>query len=153
ADLSVTKTTGATSVTPGQVITYTITVSNAGPSPATNVVVTDTLPPGLQYVLATPSQGSCSGTTTVTCNMGTLNSGASATVALQVQVLATSGTITNSASATAAESDPNSANNSGSAAPVPVATASAQQIPTLSEWALIALAAMLGLLALTKMRT
>jgi len=152
ADLSVTKTTGATSVTPGQVITYSITVSNAGPSPATNVVVTDTLPPGLQYVLATPSQGSCNGTTTVTCNMGTLNSGASATVALQVQVLATSGTITNSATAVAAESDPNSANNSGSAAPVPVATASAQQIPTLSEWALIALAAILGLLALTRMR-
>lgn len=152
ADLSVTKTTGSTSVTPGNTITYTITVSNAGPSQATNVVVTDTLPPSLQYVLATPSQGSCSGTTTVTCNMGTLNSGASATVTLQVQAVATSGTITNSASAVATESDPNSANNSGSAPPVPVAAASAEQIPTLSEWALIALAAMLGLLALTKMR-
>jgi len=152
ADLSVTKTTGATSVTPGNVITYTITVSNAGPSPATNVVVTDALPPSLHLVLATPSQGSCSGTTTVTCNMGTLNSGASATVTLQVQAVATSGTITNSASAAATESDPNSANNSGSAPPVPVAAATAEQIPTLSEWALIALAAMLGLLALTKMR-
>lgn len=152
ADLSITKTTGAASVTTGHVITYTITVSNAGPSPATNVVVTDTLPAGLQYVSATPSQGSCSGTTTVTCNMGTLASGANATITLQAQVIATSGTVTNSASVVATESDPNSANNSGSASPVPIAAAAAEAIPTLSEWALIALAAMLGLLALTKMR-
>ena len=43
ADLSVTKTAPAT-IQPGQNITYTITVTNAGPEPAATVTVNDTLP-------------------------------------------------------------------------------------------------------------
>ena len=37
ADVSVTKTDGVTSVVPGTSTTYTITVSNSGPSTATSV--------------------------------------------------------------------------------------------------------------------
>ncbi len=47
ADLSVTKTDGRTVVAPGEELTYTIVVSNAGPSPAADVTVTDIFPPEL----------------------------------------------------------------------------------------------------------
>jgi len=150
ADLAITKTTTATQAPTGSTINYTITVSNAGPSPATGAVVTDLLPAGLQFVSATPSQGTCSGTAPVTCSLGTIPNGANATIALSATVTATTGTITNTASVSAASTDPGSGNNSGSSAPTPV-TASAD-IPTLSEWALIALGAMLALVAVMRMR-
>ena len=46
-DLSVTKDNGVTTVTSGDTITYTITVSNAGPDAATGAVLTDTPGAGL----------------------------------------------------------------------------------------------------------
>jgi uncharacterized repeat protein (TIGR01451 family) len=150
ADVSIAKTTGSTQAPAGSVISYTLTASNAGPSPATNVVVTDTLPAGLQFVSATPSQGSCSGTTTITCNLGTLAAAASATVTLNARVIATSGSVTNSATIAATESDPNSANNSGSAPPLTVVAAQAESIPTLSQWVLLMLIALVGLLGVKR---
>ena len=42
ADVSITKTDGATTATPGTQVTYTIVASNAGPSPAPTVTVADT---------------------------------------------------------------------------------------------------------------
>ena len=47
ADLSITKTDGVTSTNPGATLTYTITVSNAGPDAVTGATVVDTLPAGL----------------------------------------------------------------------------------------------------------
>jgi uncharacterized repeat protein (TIGR01451 family) len=47
ADLSITKTDGVTTATPGGSLTYTITASNAGPSNATGATVADTLPAAL----------------------------------------------------------------------------------------------------------
>ena len=60
ADLSVTKTDGVTSVTAGDgvVRTYTVTVSNAGPAPATLVDLADTFPSGFTRGTVTPDQGS-----------------------------------------------------------------------------------------------
>jgi uncharacterized repeat protein (TIGR01451 family) len=154
ADLSITKTTGATSAPPGGTVTYTITVTNAGPSAATGVVVTDTLPAGLQLIAATPSQGTCSGTTTVTCNLGTINNGSNATISLQTLVTATTGTISNAASVTSTVSDPDGGDTSSSTPPIPVGEpADGVAIPTMSEWALMALAAMLGMLAMMKMKS
>src|SRR5205814_9282289 len=72
ANLSLTKTA---SPNPGVTLTnltYRLTVSNNGPSPATNVVVSDNLPVGINFTSATPTQGTCSGTTTVTCTLGSL---------------------------------------------------------------------------------
>ena len=54
-------------------LTYTIVVRNAGPSLATNVVLTDTLPDGAVLRSATPSQGSCSGTEIIECEIVELN--------------------------------------------------------------------------------
>ncbi len=114
ANLSITKTDSPDPVLVGQNLTYMITVNNAGPSAATGVTVTDTLPAGVTYVSATPSQGSCSGTSTVTCNLGTLANGASATVSIVVTPT-TTGTKNNTASVTSSVTDPNTGDNSSTA--------------------------------------
>ena len=114
ADLSLTKQESRDPVMVGNPLSYTLTVSNVGPSAASNVTLTDSLPAALTYSSATPSQGTCSfSAPTVTCNLGTLSSAATATVVLAV-VPNTTGMITNTASVTATESDSNTANNSAS---------------------------------------
>lgn len=64
--------------------TYTLSIVNFGPGAATGVTVTDTLPAGVTLVSATPSQGTCSGTSTITCNLGNLAAQATATIRLVV---------------------------------------------------------------------
>jgi uncharacterized repeat protein (TIGR01451 family) len=114
ADLAINKTVSNGTVYVGQNFTYTITVTNLGPNSATGVSVSDTLPAGVSYVSATPSQGSpCTGTSTVSCTLGTLGNGASATVTIVVTATAT-GAVTNTATASSGVTDPNSGNNSGS---------------------------------------
>jgi len=43
-----------------------------GSSLAAGVTISDTLPPGTTLVSTTPSQGSCTGTSTITCSLGTV---------------------------------------------------------------------------------
>jgi uncharacterized repeat protein (TIGR01451 family) len=137
ADLSIVKSAGVGPFGTGNPLTYAITVANAGPSPATNVVVTDVLPAGTTFTSATPSQGSCSGTTTVTCTLGTLASGGSATIALNVTLPAAVGPVSNTATVTSASVDPNPANNTSTAVINVIVAAS---IPALSPIALLLLA-------------
>jgi uncharacterized repeat protein (TIGR01451 family) len=114
ADLTLSKTDIPDPVVLGSSLTYTITVTNNGPDTAAGVVVTDALPAGVTFVSASPSQGTCSGTTTVTCDLGSLGAGASATVT--IVVTPTRGTtLSNTASVTGAETDPDTANNSATA--------------------------------------
>ncbi len=113
ADLALTKADFPDPVTAGDNLTYTITVTNNGPDAATGVVVTDTLPSGVTFVSATPSQGNCSGTATVTCNLGGLNNGANATVTIVVRPApAAVPSLSNTASVSGTETDPNNANDS-----------------------------------------
>jgi uncharacterized repeat protein (TIGR01451 family) len=71
ADLAITKSGSPNPVKQGQTITYTLGVTNNGPSNATGVTVTDTLPTKVTFVSATPSQGSCSQAAgIVTCALG-----------------------------------------------------------------------------------
>ena len=150
ADVSITK-SGPGSVTPLSPVVYTITVTNAGPQTASNVVVTDTIPVGTTYISAVPSQGTCSGTSTVTCNLGAIAAGGSATITLTVQAPAAPTTLVNSASVVnTPEADPNQANNTS--APATTVVALAAGIPTLSEWGLMALVAALIGLAFAKLR-
>lgn len=124
-DLSITKTDSADPARAGRNLTYTLSVTNNGPTAATGVTVTDNLPSGLSARSASASQGSCSGTTTVTCAIGNLAVGASATVTIVVRPSA-AGTITNTASVSGDQPDPNSANNSASQSTVVTAAAAAQ---------------------------
>ena len=82
--LLVTKSDSADPVVVGQPYSYTISVSNTGTPDyaATGVVFTDLLPTGFIVTRVTPSQGSCqplSGTM-LTCNLGTIAQGNSASV-------------------------------------------------------------------------
>ncbi len=109
ADLSVAKTVDDPSPQEGDTITYTVTVTNAGPDDATGVQVTDVLPAGLTFVSAAASQGSYDQGTGV-WDVGALAVGETATLVIQVQVDAgTAGTtITNVAAVSGADqADPN----------------------------------------------
>ncbi len=99
ADLVVTKTDGTDPVVQGEDLEYTVTVTNNGPSTAVGTIVTDDLPPGTTLVSATPSVGTCSGTGPLSCSVGDLAPGASATVAVVLDAAAP-GTVTNTATAT-----------------------------------------------------
>ena len=115
SDLSLTKTDAPDPVAPGADLTYTITVTNNGPSSAQNVTVNDTLPTGTTFGSATPSQGSCAGTTTVSCALGSIANGASPTITLVVHVgpsVADGSVISNTASVSSTTADPTPANNS-----------------------------------------
>jgi uncharacterized repeat protein (TIGR01451 family) len=116
ADLALSKSGTPDPVVAGNGLTYSLDVTNNGPDTATNVTLTDTLPPGVSLVSTTVSQGpGCSGSATVVCGLGSLNSGSSATVTILVAVNAsTTGSLTNSANVSAGENDPAPSNNSGS---------------------------------------
>src|SRR6185312_10510048 len=115
ADLSITKSDAPDPVLAGELLTYSLSVANGGPSSATGVTVTDTLPAGATFDSATSSQGSCSESGgTVSCSLGTLANAASATVTIKIR-RSTPGTITNQATVQSAVSDPSAANNSASA--------------------------------------
>lgn len=143
-DVSITKTAAAT-VAPNANLTYTITVTNGGAVTATNVAVTDVLPAGTTFVSATPTQGSCSGTTTVSCNVGSVSASATASITLVVQVPA-SGTVVNTATVSSPE-DSTPGNNSSTASSTVTSS-----IPTLSEWALIALILAIAAFATIRLR-
>jgi uncharacterized repeat protein (TIGR01451 family) len=71
-------------VNTGQQVTYTATIGNHGSGAAANAAFQDLLSPKTTLVSATPSQGSCSGSPTIVCNLGVLNAGSTATVAIVV---------------------------------------------------------------------
>ena len=105
----------------GHNLTYTITVSNGGPQTAPSATMSDNLPASVNFVSVTPSQGSCSGTSLISCALGDLPAFSSATVTLVVTPTVT-GTLSNTAFAAASAIDPNQLNNS--------ATASTMILPT-----------------------
>jgi len=75
---------------------YTIDVGNLGTTTALNVTVTDTLPAGVEFVSSTPAPVVVDGQI-LTFDLGDIESGATATIAINVAVLATEGTAINSA--------------------------------------------------------
>ena len=118
-DLGLTKITMQEPAAAGQNFSYVIEVTNLSAPTASGVVVTDTLPAGVTLISAASSQGSCTGTLTVTCNLGTLIGGGSATINLVV-MKTVGGTVANTAMVAGNESDPNSANNTNAATTTPV---------------------------------
>ena len=109
ADVAVSLGAPATSST-GTNTTITISVKNKGPNSASNVSLFDPTPTNAIFLSATPTQGSCAGGAQVSCNLGSLSSSATATVALVV-VPTSAGVLANTAIVAATSADPNDANN------------------------------------------
>src|SRR5207244_6205621 len=102
----------------GDTITFTVKLSNTGPSSATNVQLQDLLPAGLAFVSSSASQGSYD-STFGTWTVGTVNNTASATLLLSARVVSANAQ-TNTASVSHADQfDPNPGNNNSSATETP----------------------------------
>ncbi|MCO8120459.1 SpaA isopeptide-forming pilin-related protein [Stieleria sp. TO1_6] len=116
-DVTLTKTANDTTPDPGSNVTYTIDLTNDGPSTATGVVLTDVVPDGLTFVSGTLNgQSATLSGTTVTFPTISLDADEtlSATLIFTVDV-DTNGTVTNTASVTADAGETDTTNNSASA--------------------------------------
>ena len=110
ADLALTKTVDKPTANIGDIVTFTLALSNGGPSAATGVTVTDTLPQGLNFVNATASQGAYTAATGL-WDVGTLAVGVGATLAIRARVTQ-NGTFPNAATVSHSDqADPTPGNN------------------------------------------
>jgi uncharacterized repeat protein (TIGR01451 family) len=148
-DLSITKDTTATIAFGSNPITYTLSVSNLGPSPANTVSVSDTLPAGAAFISASGTGWSCNQAGgVVTCTVATLPVGAAPVISLTMNAPSAGGaTLSNTATVSSATTDTNRANNSSTKV-VPMLPGN--QIPALSTWMLAMLAATLALMAVVR---
>ncbi len=125
ADLGIVETMGEAQA--GKPLTYTLGVTNHGPSGSSDAVVEDSLPAGVGFSSASSSQGSCSATDDsigiiaidstigirVTCDLGPLAAGGSAqvTIVTFVPAVLANTTLRNSSAVGGPERDPNHGNN------------------------------------------
>jgi uncharacterized repeat protein (TIGR01451 family) len=123
ADLSISNSGAPNPVVSGQPLTYTITATNNGGQTATGVTVTDPLPASAHFDSVSTTQGSCTRSTsttpktkngTVSCSVGSLAGGQSATITIVVTPT-TAGTLTNTATVSGDQTDPTPADNSATA--------------------------------------
>jgi uncharacterized delta-60 repeat protein/uncharacterized repeat protein (TIGR01451 family) len=115
ADVGLAMTASTATVVATSNLTYTLMLTNYGPSTATSIVVTDALPAGMAYVSSSPSVGSVSSSAGfVTWTIPSLAKDAVASLALVVQANST-GTITNVAAVTTGTADLNPDDNTASA--------------------------------------
>jgi uncharacterized repeat protein (TIGR01451 family) len=118
ADLSITKTDGVTTATPGGSVTYTITASNAGPSNAPGSTVADTFQASLTctWTCVGAGGGTCTASGSGNINdSANLPSGGSVTYTATCTIAASAtGTLSNTATVTATGgvTDPTPGNNS-----------------------------------------
>ncbi|MEO9477721.1 MAG: Ig-like domain-containing protein, partial [Cyclobacteriaceae bacterium] len=103
ADLQIVKTIDDDTPDVGDDITFTLVVTNNGPSDATGVEVVDALPDGYSYV--SNDGGASESAGTVTWSIGALANGASSTLNITATVLA-SGSYSNSATVSGDQDDP-----------------------------------------------
>ncbi|MBL8162683.1 MAG: DUF11 domain-containing protein [Anaerolineae bacterium] len=87
ADPFLTKIANPPFALPGELVTWTITVTNPSSVPATNVVVTDNMPPEVEILSVDPASASFSGQN-VSLTIPTLNPGASVTLTIRTRVRA-----------------------------------------------------------------
>jgi len=119
ADVSINKTAAPNPVNQGTNLVYTLTIYNAGPAIAQNVVVSDPIPAQVTYSSSSSTVGSCTytaATTTVSCNLGNLSVGSTAVVTINVNAVtfSSSSYSTNTATVSSSTSDPNLSNNTSS---------------------------------------
>lgn len=111
-----------TTVKPGDLLTYTITVRNFGPDTAVNAVMNDTLSSGSTFVSASADRGrftapAAGQTGTVTWYLGDLANGGIESAQIKVTVFIKGPTtITNTATVSLDNADPNPLNNTATLA-------------------------------------
>ena len=114
-DLSVTKAGSPATQTLGDGnITWTMVVTNHGPSEATGVTVADPMPAGNTFVSATSTKGSCTGGAILNCTIGSMAAGESVTITL-VTTPSTVGAQTNTVTVAGSRPETNTGNNSATA--------------------------------------
>lgn len=110
ADVAIEKTVG-TPLVAGQTGTYELLITNAGPSVARDVTVSDTLPDGLTFVDAVVPDATCSGSgQEFSCSLGDIGPGGQVTILVTVNVIE-GGEYTNCATAGSPTPDPDPSNN------------------------------------------
>jgi uncharacterized repeat protein (TIGR01451 family) len=144
ADLSVLKTAD---VNPDDTVDFDITVTNNGPDPATNVVVTDDLPACTTYI-----SDNCGGANVPpwTWNVGDLPVNTSVTCTITVDGSTCEGEQSNTAVATADQADPTPGDESSTAT---FTLGSVLEIPTLGRWGILALIGLLIGLGVWRLRS
>ena len=114
-DLSVTKSGSPAIQELGQGnITWTMVVTNNGPSADSGVTITDPMPAGNTFVSATTSKGTCTGGAVLTCAIGPMAVGEQVTITL-VTTPSAAGTQTNTVNVSGNRPETNTGNNSASA--------------------------------------
>ncbi|MBY6996137.1 DUF11 domain-containing protein [Clostridium botulinum] len=112
ADVSVVKTASPHPVMAGELLTYTINVTNFGPSSAENVVLTDVISPEITGAEFSTNGGETFSPWPGTLNIGTLSAGETRTILIRGIVSPTAtGIISNTATVTSTTPDPNPNNN------------------------------------------
>ena len=107
-DLALTK-SGPLTATAGGLITYTLVITNNGPSTARGVDAKDILPPGLTFLGGSSTSGAC---TSSICQIGDMQPGEVVTMVITASVGSNvTGPITNTGQVFAATYDPNPSNN------------------------------------------
>ncbi len=116
SDLSILK-TGPVSANAQSILDYTIRVSNAGPDLAPNLVMTDTLPAGVEFVAASGTGWICTfASGSVVCRRPELGAGLAAPpVTIAARAPASTGSVNNSASVVSDATDSNTGNNQSNA--------------------------------------
>ena len=110
-DLSVTVADAPDVVILGEPLTYQITVTNSGPNPATGVVLTNQLPPGVSFLSSATFDGACQHAGgVVICQLDPLFAGNGARITITTRAL-TAGLVTNVTTVARAEADGDTRNN------------------------------------------
>ena len=118
ADLALAKTVNDPTPNVGDTITFTVTLTNAGPVTATSVEVSDLLPAGLSFVFALPSQGSYDPASGL-WDVGAVTAGASQTLLVGATVVSPKRQKNKAKISHADQVDPHKSNNSASATETP----------------------------------
>lgn len=149
-DVGITKKGPAGPVAAGDAVDYVLTVVNNGPLPSSGAKVTDVLPAGLEFVSATGCTYAAA-QRQVTCEVGDLAVKATKVFNLKTTLssaYAGAAQLVNKAKVAAAGDAVLDNNESTATTTILV---SATSIPTLSEWALILMSVLLGLVALIQL--